>query len=140
MAAERVVLDASVAVEWFLPGGGPGQQYAEEILERISAGELFPAVPDLWHYELGSVLVAAKRDKRMSASKLRTCQATLRELEFETLAIELDAAEIVDLGLRYHLQGYDVVYFELARRLGIPIAALDRGIKTACAIFRVKLL
>lgn len=65
MAAERVVLDASVAVEWFLPGGGPIQKYAEEILERISAGELFPAFPDLWHYELGSVLLAAKRDKRM---------------------------------------------------------------------------
>ncbi len=140
MAAERVILDASVAVEWFLPGGGSGQQYAEKILERISAGELFPAVPDLWHYELGSVLVAAQRDKRMSTSKLRTCQATLRELEFETLAIELDAAEIVDLSLRYHLQGYDVVYFELARRLGIPIATLDGGIRTACGIFRVKLL
>ena len=140
MAAERVVLDASVAVEWFSPGGGPGQQYAEKILERISAGELFPAVPDLWHYELGSVLVAAKRDKRISASKLRTCQATLRELDFETLAIELDAAEIVDLSVRYHLQGYDVVYFELARRLGIPIATLDGGIRTACGIFRVKLM
>lgn len=48
MAAERIILDASVAVEWFLPGGGPGQRYAEGILERISAGELFPAVPDLW--------------------------------------------------------------------------------------------
>ena len=140
MAAERVVLDASVAIEWFLPGGGSSQKYAEEILERIGAGELFPAVPDLWHYEIGSVLLAAKRDKRISASKLRTCQATLRKLEFETLAIELDAAEIIDLGLRYHLQGYDVVYFELARRLGIPIAALDGGIRTACGIFHVKLL
>ena len=139
MAVERVVLDASVAIEWFLPGGGPGRKYAEEILERISAGELLPAVPNLWHYELGSVLVVAKRDKRISASKLRACQATLRELEFETLAIELDAAEIIDLGLRYHLQGYDVVYFELARRLGISIATLDGGIRTACGVFRVKL-
>jgi len=59
MAAERIVLDAGVAVEWFLPAGGPSQRYAEGILERISAGGLFSAVPDLWHYELGSVLVAA---------------------------------------------------------------------------------
>lgn len=140
MAAERIVLDASVAVEWFLPGGGPGQRYAEGILERISAGELFPAVPDLWHYELGSVLVAAKRDKRISAAKLGASQATLRALEFETLAVELDAADVVDLGLRYHLQGYDVVYFELARRLGVPVATLDGGMRTACGIFRVKLL
>ena len=102
MAAERIVLDAGVAVEWFLPAGGPSQRYAEGILERISAGRLFPAVPDLWHYELGSVLVAAKRDKRISAAKLRASQVTIRALEFETLAVELDAAEVIDLGLRYH--------------------------------------
>ena len=111
----------------------------DKITHYFPASSVYPAVPDLWHYELGSVLVAAKRDNRISASKLRTCQATLRELEFETLAIELDAAEIIDLGLRYHLQGYDVVYFELARRLGIPIATLDGGIRTACGIFHVKL-
>ena len=61
-------------------------------------------------------------------------------VEFETLAVELDAAEVIDLGLRYHLQGYDVVYFELARRLGVPVATLDGGMRTACGIFRVKLL
>jgi predicted nucleic acid-binding protein len=140
MAAERIVLDASVAIEWFLPSGGPRQRYAAGVLERISAGELSAAVPDLWHYELGSVLVAAKRDKRISAARLRTSQATLSALEFETLALELDAAQVVDLALRYHLQGYDVVYFELARRLGVPVATLDGGMRTACAIFHVELL
>src|SRR5712691_13461453 len=70
MPAERFVLDASVAVEWFLPGGGPGGRYAEGILERIGGEELVPAVPDLWHYELGSGLIAARRDKRISAAKL----------------------------------------------------------------------
>ena len=78
MAAERIVLDASVAVEWFLPAGGPSQRYAEGILERISAGELFPAVPDLWHYELGSVLVAAKRDKRISDRIFKKCSTLFR--------------------------------------------------------------
>ncbi|MSP96178.1 MAG: PIN domain-containing protein [Betaproteobacteria bacterium] len=140
MAAERIVLDASVAVEWFLPSGGPGQRYAEKILERIGAGELVPAVPDLWHYELGSVLVAAKRDKRISAAKLGVSQSTLRALEFETLAVELNAAEVVDLSLRFHLQGYDVVYFELARRLEVPVATLDGGMRTACGMFHVELV
>lgn len=86
------------------------------------------------------MLVAAKRDKRISAAKLGASQATLRAFEFETLAVELDAAEVVDLGLRYHLQGYDVVYFELARRISVPIATLDGGMRTACGMFRVKLL
>lgn len=140
MAAKRFVLDASVAIEWFLPGSGFRSGYAEGILERIGAEDLLPAVPDLWHYEIGSVLIAAKRDKRISATKLRASQLAIRRLKLETLAIELDAAEIIDLSQRYHLQGYDVVYFELARRLTIPIASTDGGIKTACGVFDVELL
>ena len=140
MSVERFVLDASVAVEWFLPGGGPTGRYAEHILERISAEGLVPAVPDLWHYELGSVLIAAKRDKRITAAKLRASQHAIRRLGLETLAIELDAAALIDLSQRYHLQGYDTVYFELARRLAIPIASIVGGIKTACDAFGVELL
>lgn len=140
MPAERFVLDASVAVEWFLPSGGSRASFAEEILERISAGELMPVVPDLWHYELGSVLIAARRDKRISAAKLSGAQTALRALGVETLALEFDASAVVDLSQRFHMQGYDVVYFELARRLAIPIATLDGGIKTACKTFGVKML
>jgi predicted nucleic acid-binding protein len=140
MPAERFVLDASVAVEWFLPGGGPRARYAEKILERISAGELLPVIPDLWHYEMGSVLIAARRDKRISAAKLSAAQTALRALGVETLALELDASDVIDLSQRFHMQGYDVVYFDLARRLAIPIAALDGGIKTACRTFGVRII
>ena len=140
MPAERFVLDASVTVEWYLPSGGPRGRYAEGILGRISTGELVPVVPDLWHYELGSVLIAAKRDKRISAAKLRASQLTLRGLQPETLALEIDAAMLIDLSQRYHLQGYDAVYFELARRLRVPIASIDGGIRTACHVFGVELL
>ena len=140
MPAERFVLDASVALEWFLPGGGEGVRYAEIILERVSRGDLVPSVPDLWHTEIASVLIAAKRGKRISAAKLQSSQLSIRRLQIETLAIELDAAELIDLSQRYHLQGYDTVYFETARRLAIPIASIDGGIKTACRVFGVKLL
>lgn len=89
---------------------------------------------------MGSVLIAAKRDDRISAARLRASQLAIRGLRLETLAIELDAAELIDLSQRYHLQGYDVIYFELARRLAVPIASLDGGIKTACGVFGVELL
>jgi hypothetical protein len=74
-------------------------------------------------------LIAAKRDKRISAVKLRASQLAIRGLKPETLAIEIDAAVLIDLSRRYHLQGYDAVYFELARRLAIPIASLEEGIE-----------
>ena len=73
MAAERFVLDASVAIDWFLPGSASNRRYAERILEQISAENLVPVVPDLWHYELGSVLIAAKRDKRRFPSPSVGC-------------------------------------------------------------------
>jgi len=86
------------------------------------------------------VLIAAKRDRRISAAKLRSSQQSILGLHIETLAIDLNAAELIDLSQRYHLQGYDTVYFETARRLAIPIASIDGGIKTACRAFGVRLV
>lgn len=140
MPAERFVLDASVALEWFLPGRGARAEYAEFVLEQVGTGDLLPVVPDLWHYEIASVLVAAKRDKRISAARLRSSQLSIIGLHVETLAIEISAAELIDLSQLYHLQGYDTVYFEIAKRLSIPIASIDGGIRTACKVFGVALL
>lgn len=50
-----------------------------------------PAVPDLWHYEMGSVLIASRQGERISAAKPGAAQIALRALGVETLAIELDA-------------------------------------------------
>jgi len=35
---------------------------------------------------------------------------------------------------------HDAAYFELARRLRVPIASIDEGIRTACDVFGVELL
>ena len=140
MAAERFVLDASVALEWFLPGGAHTSSYAADVLRSIESGELSPAVPELWHFELASALLAAKRDHRISAAKLRNAASQLTALQPETLSIQLTASQLIDAGGRYHLQGYDAVYFELARRLRAPIASLDGGIMAACRAHGVTLL
>lgn len=140
MSAERFVLDASVALEWFLPGSPDSQVYAAAVLTRILRAELAPAVPDFWHYEVGSALLVAKRSGRIGAAKINNAKARLAALQLETLAVQLTAAEVIDAGLRYYLQGYDAVYFELARRLNVAIASLDGGIRTACKTHKVALL
>jgi hypothetical protein len=38
---------------------------------------LSPAVPEFWHYEVGSALLKAKRSRRLSAAKIRTAMALL---------------------------------------------------------------
>ena len=140
MAADRFILDASVALEWFLPGDAQGTAYAAEVLASIEAGSHSPTVPELWHFEIASALLAAKRDRRISATKLRNAAAQLTDLQPETLSVQLTASQLIDAGKRYHLQGYDAVYFELARRLRAPIASLDGGIRAACRVHDVNLL
>jgi predicted nucleic acid-binding protein len=50
------------------------------------------------------------------------------------------AGHLAALAQRYMLAGYDTVYFDLARRLGVPLASLDRGQRSACGHHGVKLL
>lgn len=138
--AQRFVLDASVALEWFLPSAAHAKAYANGILAGIVRKRLSPLVPEFWHCEVGSVLLKSRRSGVIGAVKLRNALALLESLQAEVYAVQLSAAEVVDAGLRFNLQGYDAVYFELARRLGSSIASLDAGIRTACAAHKVSLL
>lgn len=140
MAARQFVLDASVALEWFLPEAASIHPYALAVLAAIDRNDITPAVPDLWHYEVASALLSAKRSGRIGAAKLKAATANLAAFQSATLVLQLTAPELIDAGLRYYLQGYDAVYFELARRLKVPIATLDGGIRTACAAHKVELL
>ncbi len=140
MAARRFILDASVALEWFLPEAGSIHPYAASVLVAINRNDITPAVPDLWHYEMASALLTAKRSRRIGAAKLKAATANLTTFQPATLVLQLTAAEVIEAGLRYYLQGYDAVYFELALRLKAPIATLDGGIRTACAVHQVELM
>ena len=140
MAARQFVLDASVALEWFIPEPRFAHPYAAAVLTAIGRDEITPAVPDFWHYEVASALLTARRSGRIGAGKLKSATATLAAFQLATMVLQLTAPEVIDAGLRYYLQGYDAVYFELARRLNAPMATLDGGIRTACAVHKVELL
>jgi predicted nucleic acid-binding protein len=139
MAFSRFVLDASVTIEWFLPNKPSASAYAGEVLKAIEARELLPMVPDLWHYEIGSVLVAAKRRRRISAKRLTAIAEQLAELRPFTINPRLTEADVITKAGTFHLQGYDTVYFDLAKRLRVPIASTDGGIRTACRTHSVEL-
>ena len=80
MAARRFILDASVALEWFLPEAGSIHPYAASVLVAINRNDITPAVPDLWHYEMASALLTAKRSGRIGAAKLKAATANLATL------------------------------------------------------------
>lgn len=141
MAAE-FVLDADVAIAWFIPGSPEQRDYAGWVARHIETTGASCVVPALWHFEVGAVLIRARRAPqiRFSEAKLRAAMDRLRRLSPETRLSTQTAAEVIERARACNLQGYDVAYFDLARDLELPIATLDGGIRTACRRFGVKLL
>jgi predicted nucleic acid-binding protein len=62
-----VVLDASVAVKWFLPASGePLRNEALGLMRRYANGEIRFVVPDLFRAETANILWKAVRQRRIT--------------------------------------------------------------------------
>lgn len=133
------VLDASVSLAWFIPATNAQDQYVDNILTIINNGAV-PVVPSMWVQEMASRLLKAKRSREISLATFNKAIKIIDDLPYETHHIAYNVPQLIELAKTYNLQGYDVVYFDLAKRLGIPMATVDRGIKTACRNYAVKLL
>lgn len=109
----RFVLDASVAVRWFV--STEAHPHADAVLERLlEAPELF-AVPELFFYEVYAVLArvhsgfpAVYTEGFLPATQAGPLRYPMTE------AIATRAAAFVARGLT----GYDALYAALARELG----------------------
>lgn len=126
-----LVLDASIALAWYLPG--QGNDYAAVVYESLNSGADQASAPLLWRVELASVLLRSYRRGDVSETHALQALADAEQLPIALFDIQLSAVEIFRLGKRYRLSGYDAVYLELARRLNLPIASADRGIRSAAA-------
>ena len=141
--AEAFVLDASVAMAWFLEGHKqPEMRYAAGVMNYLKATEGDCLVPFVWHAEVAAVLLRNHRARRAGCDKawLEGAMLTVQGLNIVTHHQAAGMQEIIRMGLAYHLQGYDALYFDLAKINGLPIATFDRGILTACKRFGVERL
>jgi predicted nucleic acid-binding protein len=67
----RFVLDASVALAWFLPEENEAHRaYAQRVLAVAREELALATVPLLWHEELADVLLRSRRAREISAAKL----------------------------------------------------------------------
>lgn len=141
MASDIIVLDASVALEWALPGNTDRHRsYAEAVLLSIVRGEVVAHAPELMAQECAYVLGKAIDKGRISVEK---AQQIAQALDQVTGNIHMGRAPFVSgalaLARRYGLAAYDACYFDLAMYLGCSIAAIDGEIRGACARFDVPL-
>lgn len=137
MAAERLVLDASYALEAILPSSEKWRREALEMIAAIAAHDVEAHVPWVFFAELANVVTRSVRGRRVDD---RAAADFLREID--VLSLRVDPAELGSLALHqaamtWHAGAYDAIYLDLAARLAVPIATRDRGIVTAAHAFGV---
>jgi predicted nucleic acid-binding protein len=132
------VLDCSVAVSWLFDDE---QDSGADALQAqvLDQGAL---VPGLWLLEITNVLLQAERRKRIDAAGVDE-----RLDLFQKLPVEIDSPipaasllAITTLARRHGLTSYDATYLELAIRMGLPLATLDKPLRKAAAAEGVKFL
>jgi predicted nucleic acid-binding protein len=125
----RFVLDTSVAASWFFED--EGGDYSSVVLESLNNAEAF--VPSLWPLEITNVLIIAERRKRCSEAEAARFIELLDNLPItideETAHRAMHAT--YQLAREYGLTAYDASYLELAMRLGVPLATMDRQLADA---------
>ena len=133
-----IVLDASVALAWWLPETEENRRYALAVTQARLEGGVFHA-PFIFETEIAAGLLRALRARRIDLERL---QSALQEIEEVDVAIHhypVVARGVIDAAIRYHLQVADTHYFELAKAYGLPLATLDGGMRTAAKSYGMKL-
>jgi predicted nucleic acid-binding protein len=124
-----LVLDSSVALAWFMPDERDPR--IEQLLDLVTNDGA--VAPNLWPLEVANVLVAAERRRRITAAQkdraLHALQGLPVQLDAETAARAWTT--IRALAELHRLTLYDAAYLELAIRLQLPLASLDRDLKVA---------
>ena len=124
-----LVLDASLALQWFLVDEAD-RKYSLSVLSSLS--EKQAVVPVLWFYEVGNGLLMAYRRKRIALEQIDGFLARLKNLPIE--AASLAPAEVLDLPVlaqTHSLTNYDAAYLALALRLRLPLATSDAALRRA---------
>ncbi len=132
-----LVLDSSVALAWCFEDEHTAPVLA--LLDRVTeAGALAPA---LWPLEVLNGLLMAERRTRLDATQRHRLADILRNLPV-TLDHETASqawSTTTRLAEHYRLTIYDAAYLELAQRLELPLATLDKELRAAATDLRVPL-
>jgi predicted nucleic acid-binding protein len=128
----QFVLDNSVAMRWLLASPKKADQsYAETVLESMVDSQAL--VPHLWHLEATNVLLGAEKRGELNAGEVERFIAQLESLpiQVDPLTAHQAFSRTLSLCRAYKLSSYDAAYLELAIRVGLPIATLDRDLRKA---------
>ena len=131
------VLDCSVTMAWIFP------DEATETTDRLRDEllEVRAFAPALWPIETANALLVATRRGRIAQSEWSEIRQYLDALpiEVEPLSATRTWGPALDLANAHGLSLYDAMYLELAVRMQLPLATLDRRLGTVAQTEGVEL-
>ncbi len=135
---KRFVLDASVALAWFLDN--PVSPYATQVKQRLLDGAR-AVVPALWHLEMANGFAVSERRHILTAAEGTRCLIDVEQLtaQIETNSDLVLTRQALSTARSFQLSAYDAVYLDTARNQGLPLATLDQSLRAAAARAAVEL-
>lgn len=128
---KRFVLDASVALAWFIDR--PMAPYATRVRQLLLAGDR-GLVPPIWRLEVANGFVVAERRGLLAPSDIAHA---LQNFEI-VLAQSIDDSpqplpirRVITTARDFRLTAYDAEYLDTARVQQLPLATLDRQLEEA---------
>jgi predicted nucleic acid-binding protein len=123
-----VVVDASVAVQWYLP------EAQSEVADRLLDDGYRRHVPDLLFLEVAGVLWKRCHQRgEISAEEVTTIRTRLDEAPLRIHSTRDLLDDAVGLALETGRTVYDCVYLALAAQLELPVVTADRKLVNAMA-------
>ncbi len=128
------VLDASVTMRWLTKDGSATDlAYANYILDQFLDPTMRIHVPSHWPLEITNVML---RPERLAVIDEAASENFLNTIQLAPVIVDLATAEhafrdTLAMARQYRLTPYDAAYLELAKRLSVPLATLDKDLRRA---------
>ena len=130
------VLDASVTMCWILLDGKTAERaYAMEVLNLMKQPETSAVVPVTWGLEVANVIGKAEMKGLVREAQSEAFLELLVGIDIraDAATFSRSLSDTLQIARRYRLSSYDASYLELAMRAGLPLATLDRDLRTAAS-------
>jgi predicted nucleic acid-binding protein len=121
---KRLVIDASVALKWFLLDEKYGDR-ALDLLERFVRGELDLAAPSLLVYEVINGLVIAQRKGRIAEEKVFFSISGFLNLGITFVDVAGLEARVLHFCRVYDRSAYDASYLAVAEQDSLALVTGD---------------
>ena len=118
----RFVVDASVAVKWYLP------EEQSDHAARLCRRDTVLEAPDLLHSEIGNVLWKRVRRRELTRDQAGEIIAALDLMPIEIYPSRLLAAAAVQIACETNLTVYDSLYIATAMLTGSRLVTADRRV------------